>query len=63
MEVERWGETIRKLREGRGWTQYELAKRAGVTVQSISRWELAQTKPRLGQSGGYCRGLWTRLRR
>lgn len=43
------GERIRELREAKGWTQLELAKRAGVTPQSVSRWEQGQSNPRLDQ--------------
>lgn len=33
------GEIIRRLRENRGWTQAELARRAGTTRVSVNKWE------------------------
>lgn len=33
---------IRELRESRGWTQTELAERAGVKQQTVSELELGQ---------------------
>lgn len=34
---------VRELREKRGWSQSELARRSGVTQQTISRIEARQT--------------------
>jgi transcriptional regulator with XRE-family HTH domain len=31
--------TIRELRQGRGWTQLELANRLGVTPSTVYNWE------------------------
>lgn len=31
--------SVRILRERRGWTQADLARRSGIPVQTISRWE------------------------
>ena len=39
------GSTIRKLREGRGLTQAELAERIGVSSKTISKWETAKGLP------------------
>jgi ribosome-binding protein aMBF1 (putative translation factor) len=33
------GERIQRLRLARGWTQYQLAARAGTSVQTVSRAE------------------------
>ena len=35
---------VKELREGRGWTQVELAERAGITRAQLSRIENHQTK-------------------
>lgn len=40
-------EKIRRLREGRNMTQKDLADMLDVTVQSVSKWELGITTPRL----------------
>ena len=34
-----FGEKLQKLRKARGWTQEELAQQAGVSRQSLSKWE------------------------
>ena len=34
-----FGEKLTKLRKARGWTQEELAEQAGVSRQSLSKWE------------------------
>ncbi|MBR3764444.1 MAG: helix-turn-helix transcriptional regulator [Clostridia bacterium] len=33
------GEKLQRLRKARGWTQEQLAERAGVSRQSLSKWE------------------------
>ena len=40
-------EKIRALRESRQMTQRDLAERLDVAVQSVSKWELGITQPRL----------------
>ena len=35
---------VKELREGRGWTQTELAERAGITRVTLSRIENGHTK-------------------
>ena len=37
--------TIRQHREGRGWTQFALALKAGVQPQAVSLWERGQRLP------------------
>lgn len=37
--------TIRKLRESRGWTQEELAYRAGVRASTVSAYETGTRSP------------------
>lgn len=41
------GERIRKLRKSRGWTQDELAERAGMNGRHLSRFETGQLEPPL----------------
>ena len=40
-------EKLQKLRKERGWSQEELAEKLGVTRQSISKYEGAQSIPDL----------------
>ena len=42
-------QTIRELREAKGWTQLDLAFRVGVTLSTISNWERGRYEPRLKQ--------------
>jgi transcriptional regulator with XRE-family HTH domain len=41
--------TIRELREERGWSQFELAVKTGVTPSTISNWERGMTEPKVSQ--------------
>ncbi len=36
---------IRQLRQDRGWTQMDLARRLGVDQGAISNWERGQRRP------------------
>lgn len=53
-------QTIRALRQDRGWTQYELALRVGVQPQAVYLWESGRRVPhvpqlrKLGQIFGLC---------
>jgi transcriptional regulator with XRE-family HTH domain len=38
-------QTIRKLREARGWTQLELGNMLGVTPVTVYNWERGQHMP------------------
>ena len=38
-------EKIKKLRETRGWTQAELARRLGVTRNGVNSWEQGLSMP------------------
>jgi len=40
-------ERIQQLREQKGWSQEELAEKTGVSRQSVSKWESAQSVPNL----------------
>lgn len=42
-------QTIRELREQRGWTQRELAAKLDVTVTTVSGWERRAYEPRASQ--------------
>ena len=42
------GARVRELREERGWSQQELAKRTGMSQPSIARFEAGGTTPTLG---------------
>ena len=39
------GGKVKALRKGRGWTQQELANRAGVSMQTISNVEIGRHAP------------------
>ena len=41
--------TIRELREEQGWSQFEMAIKAGVTPSTISNWERGVTEPKVSQ--------------
>ena len=41
----RLGDTVRKLRQQKGWTQEELAHRAGIDRKSVNRVENATYSP------------------
>ena len=39
------GQTIKKLREKKGYTQSELADKLGVSSKAVSKWETAKGLP------------------
>ena len=41
--------TIRVLRQGQGWTQFELALRVGVQPQAVYLWESGRRTPQVPQ--------------
>ncbi len=41
--------SIRELREGRGWTQLEVANKLGVTPATVYNWERGQFEPKASQ--------------
>jgi transcriptional regulator with XRE-family HTH domain len=43
-----FADKLRSLREAANLTQYELAKRAGLSKQALSRLELGEREPRWG---------------
>jgi transcriptional regulator with XRE-family HTH domain len=52
--------TIRALRQARGWTQFELALKVGVQPQAVYLWESGRRTPqvpqlrKLGEMFGIC---------
>ena len=45
MTKEEFAARLRELREEKGWTQAELAERAGVSAQAVAQWERALREP------------------
>ena len=43
--VSEFGEAVRSARETRGWTQLDLAVRAGVSQRAVSSWEKGVSEP------------------
>jgi transcriptional regulator with XRE-family HTH domain len=41
--------TIRALRQERGWSQYDLARKIGVHPQAVYLWESGRRTPRVPQ--------------
>ena len=41
--------TIRQLRDERGWSQFELAVKIGVTPQTVLNWEHGRREPKASQ--------------
>ncbi|MFC1989603.1 helix-turn-helix domain-containing protein [Chloroflexota bacterium] len=39
------GETIKQYRKSRGWTQELFARRLGVSLYTVQRWESLKTHP------------------
>jgi transcriptional regulator with XRE-family HTH domain len=48
---------IRTARQDRGWTQREVAHKAGITVRSVSGWERGKAIPHLGKLEALARAL------
>ena len=42
-------QTIRALRRGRGWTQFDLALAVGVQPQTVYLWESGRRQPQVSQ--------------
>lgn len=40
-----WSERLKEVRKRHGWSQSELARRIGVTVVTVSRWETKKFRP------------------
>lgn len=52
-----FGKRLQYARECRGWTQRDLAEKAGVSNASISRWENNVKEPTAGNIVSLCRAL------
>ncbi len=50
-------QTIRQLREAKGWTQLQLANKAGVTPSTIYNWERGRFEPKASQLRAVARAL------
>ena len=50
-------QTIRELREGRGWTQLQLGNMLGVTPVTVYNWERGQHMPTAPQLRALARVL------
>ena len=48
---------ITKLRQDRGWTDYELAKRSGVPQSTISSWYTKNMTPSINSLESICKGF------
>jgi transcriptional regulator with XRE-family HTH domain len=48
---------IRELRFRQGWTRSDLARRAGVSVRTVQRWEEGEYRPRVETFEALCRAL------
>ena len=54
-------ETIKELRERKGWTQLQLANEVGVTPSTIYNWERGRFVPRVGQLRDLAKALGVRM--
>jgi transcriptional regulator with XRE-family HTH domain len=43
--MEGFSKKIKLLRSAQGWTQEELARNLGVTLNTVQRWEMGKNKP------------------
>ncbi len=51
------GDNIRKIREEKGLSQLDLAKKLNVSDRTISSWEVNRTEPKLGMIEALCIAL------
>jgi transcriptional regulator with XRE-family HTH domain len=51
------GERLRRHREEQGWSQLEMARRLGVSLSVVGRWEAGRCRPK----GGYLAKVTTML--
>lgn len=50
-------EEITRLRMGRNWSEYDLAKHSGITQSTISTWYRKNQTPTIKTLNKICRGL------
>lgn len=55
--IQAFGQHLRRLREGRGWSQQALADAADITKKTVYRMETAQTAPTLDVLACLAEGL------
>lgn len=48
---------LKSLREGKGWSQKQLAEVAGISQQAIAHWELGDREPSATNLFALCRAL------
>lgn len=58
-----FGSTLVRLREGRGWSQDKLAKKVGVTPQTIAAWETGSEFPAQAQLLSLAKALKVKIER
>ena len=56
-----FGEQLRKLRDGKGWSQKDLADAIGVTQPAIAKWETGQQIPAFDTVQRLCKALGVRV--
>jgi ribosome-binding protein aMBF1 (putative translation factor) len=55
------GRTVRAMREERGWSQNDLARRSGMTQSAVARFEAGGTMPTIPLLGRLAEALEMRL--
>jgi XRE family transcriptional regulator, regulator of sulfur utilization len=55
------GQRIRRLRKSKGWSQYVLAREAGISREHIRRLEAGESDPTLGMLTKLSRALGVTL--
>jgi len=51
------GDWIRLTREAKGWSQYQLARKAGISTSTLNRWERGITRPCIPELEAVCDAL------
>lgn len=51
------GDNIRKIREEKGLSQLDLAKKLNVSDRTVSSWEVNRTEPKMGMIDALCIAL------